>query len=161
MTTYESDIKTISLSEEAIFNQLSDLNNLKRLQGLNLGVNSEHADKLKDMEFDTDSVFFKVDGFGKVGLRIIEREPFKTIKFESENVPVNANVWIQLKQVTETDTKMKLTLKADLPMMVKMMVDKKLKEGINTIADVIAKAVKLAPPTPPAGGEFKTELLQK
>lgn len=141
MTTYESDIKTISSSEEVVFNQLSDLNNLKRLQELDLGANSEYADKLKDMEFDADSVFFSVDGFGKVGMRIIEREPFKTIKFQSENVPMSANVWIQLKQVAENETKMKLTLKAEIPMMIKMMVDKKLKEGINTIADVIAKGL--------------------
>lgn len=142
MTTYESDIKTISSSEEVVFNQISDLNNLKRLQELDLGANSEYTDKLKDMEFDTDSVFFSVDGFGKVGMRIIEREPFKTIKFQSENVPMSANVWIQLKQVAENETQMKLTLKAEIPMMIKMMVDKKLKEGINTIADVIAKAVQ-------------------
>ena len=74
MTTYESDIKTISSSEEVVFNQLSDLNNLKRLQELDLGANSEYADKLKDMEFDADSVFFSVDGFGKVGMRIIEHD---------------------------------------------------------------------------------------
>ncbi|MGC3977913.1 MAG: SRPBCC family protein [Paludibacteraceae bacterium] len=141
MTTYESDIKTISSSEEVVFNQLSDLNNLKKLQELNLGEKSEYADKLKDMEFDSDSVFFNVDGFGRVGMRVIEREPYKTIKFQSENVPVNANVWVQLKQVAENDTRMKLTLKADIPMMIKMMVDKKLKEGINMIADVIAKAI--------------------
>lgn len=141
MTTYESDIKTISSSEEQVFNQLSDLNNLKKLQNINLGENSQYADKLKDMEFDADSVRFSVDGFGKVGMRIIEREPFSTIKFQSENVPVNANIWIQLKQVSENETKMKLTLKAEIPMMIKMMVDKKLQEGINMIADAIAKGL--------------------
>jgi len=36
---------------------------------------------------------------------------------------------------------MKLTLKSDLPVMIKMMIDKKLKEGINLIADVLAKAL--------------------
>ena len=149
MTTYESDIKTISSSEEQVFNQLSDLNNLKKLQNINLGENSQYADKLKDIEFDADSVHFSVDGFGKVGMRVIEREPFKTIKFQSENVPVNANVWIQLKQVSDNETKMKLTLKAEIPMMIKMMVDKKLQEGINMIADAIAKGVA---PHPPKGG---------
>ncbi|MDD3321799.1 MAG: SRPBCC family protein [Paludibacter sp.] len=136
MTTYESDIKTISSSEEVVFGILSDLNNLKRIQD-----NPELANKVKDIEFDADSVSFSVEGFGKIGLKVIEREPFKTIKFASEHAPVEINVWIQLKQVAENDTRMKLTLKAKLPAMIKMMVDKKLKEGINKVADLIVKAL--------------------
>ncbi|MDD3079291.1 MAG: SRPBCC family protein [Paludibacter sp.] len=136
MTTYESDIKTISSSEEMVFGVLSDLNNLQKISN-----NPEINNKIKDLKFETDSVCFSIDGFGRVGFRIIEREPFKTIKLESENTPIHINGWIQLKQVSTNDTHMKLTLKADLPMMVKMMVDKKLKEGINAIADVIAKTL--------------------
>jgi len=136
MTTYESDIKTISSNEEVVFGILSDLNNLQKLQ-----ENPALADKVKDIQFDTDSCSFAVEGFGKVGFRIIEREPFQTIKLASENAPVQVNVWIQLKQVAENDTRLKLTLKAELPTMIKMMVDKKLKEGINVIADMLAKAL--------------------
>ena len=136
MTTYESDIKTISSSEEVVFGILSDLNNLKKLQ-----ENPALADKVKDIQFDTDSCSFAVEGFGKVGFRIVEREPFKTIKLTSEHAPVQVSVWIQLKQLAENETALKLTLKAELPMMIKMMVDKKLKEGINSIADVLAKTL--------------------
>jgi glutaminyl-tRNA synthetase len=50
MTTYESDIKTISSNEEVVFGILSDLNNLKKLQD-----NPALADKVKDLKFDTDS----------------------------------------------------------------------------------------------------------
>ena len=140
MTTYESDIKTISSNEEVVFGILSDLNNLNRIQG-----NPELADKVKDLEFDADSVRFTVEGIGRIGFRIIDREPFKTIKFASEHAPVDLNVWIQLKQVAENDTRMKLTLKAELPTMIKMMVDKKLKEGINKVADLIANALSTKP----------------
>lgn len=136
MSTYESDIKTISSSEEMVFGILSDLNNLKKLQ-----ENPALTDKIKDLQFDADSCSFSVEGLGKVGFRIVEREPFKTIKLASENAPVEVNVWIQLKQVAENDTRMKLTLKAELPTMIKMMVDKKLKEGINSIADLLAKTL--------------------
>jgi len=136
MTTYESDIKTISSSEEMVFGILSDLNNLDKLT-----ENQLLNDKLKNLKFDTDSCSFDVEGLGTLGFRIIEREPHTTIKFESEHAPVHVNVWIQLKQVAENDTRMKLTLKADIPTMIKMLVDKKLKEGINTIADAIAVAL--------------------
>jgi len=136
MTTYESDIKTISSNEEVVFGILSDLNNLKEILD-----RTPLTDKVKDLEFQTDSCTFVVEGFGKMGFRIIEREPFKTIKLHSEKAPVDLNVWIQLIQRAENDTQMKLTLKADLPAMIKMMVDKKLKEGINLIADVLAKVL--------------------
>ena len=136
MTTYESDIKTISSNEEVVFGILSDLNNLKGIL-----ERTPLTDKVKDLEFQTDSCSFAVEGFGKMGFRIIEREPFKTIKLHSEKAPVDINVWIQLVQRAENDTQMKLTLKADIPAMIKMMVDKKLKEGINLIADVLAKVL--------------------
>lgn len=136
MTTYESDIKTISSNEEVVFGILSDLNNLNGIL--------EHTtltEKVKDLQFETDNCSFKVEGFGKMGFKIIEREPFKTIKLISEHAPVEISVWIQLVQKTENETHMKLTLKADLPLMIKMMIDKKLKEGINLIANVLAKSL--------------------
>lgn len=136
MTTYESDIKTISSNEEVVFGILSDLNNLQKFQ-----ESVPQTDKVKDLTFDTDSCTFIVDGFGKIGFKIIEREPFKTIKLASENAPVQLTVWIQLKAISGNETAMKLTLKADLPAMIKMMVDKKLKEGINMVAEVLTKAL--------------------
>ena len=136
MTTYESDIKTISSNEEVVFGILSDLNNLKKILD-----NAPSTEQVKDLQFDTDSCSFAVDGFGRVGFRIIEREPFKTIKLHSEKAPINVNLWVQLKQRAENDTQMKLTLKAEIPAMIKMMVDKKLKDGINMIADVLANAL--------------------
>lgn len=136
MSTYESDIKTISSDEEMVFGILSDLNNLSRIAD-----NPELSTKVKDLQYDTDSCSFGVEGYGRVGFRIIEREAFKTIKLESENSPIPINVWIQLKQVAENDTKMKLTMSAELPAMIKMMLDSKLKSGINSVADVLAKAL--------------------
>jgi hypothetical protein len=136
MTTYESDIKTIFLNEKEVFGILSDLNNLSKLQ-------ENHAlnDKVKNLTFDTDSCSFTVEPVGKVGFRIIERDPFKTIKLKSENSPVELNLWVQLKQVDENQTAMKLTLKAELPTMIKMMVDKKLKDGIDAIANLLANTL--------------------
>ena len=136
MSTYESDIKTISSDEEMVFGILSDLNNLSRIAD-----NPELSTKVKDLQYDTDSCSFGVEGYGRVGFRIIEREAFKTIKLESENSPIPINVWIQLKQVAENDTKLKLTMSAELPAMIKMMLDSKLKSGINSVADVLAKAL--------------------
>lgn len=136
MTTYESDIKAISSNEEVVFGILNDLKNLEKLAN-----NPSLMDKAQDLHFDSDSCSFVVEGFGKMGFRIVEREPFKTIKLVSENAPVEVIVWIQLKSVDVNNTQLKLTVKAELPMMIKMMVDKKLQEGVNSIADLLAKTL--------------------
>ena len=141
MTTYESEIKTIPQPQEVVFNTLSDLKNLQKVQNTDFEGRKKAEEYLKDIEFESDSLKFSVTGMGKVGFRIIEREPFKTIKLEAENSPISANGWIQLVSVSENETKMKLTIKADLPMMVKMMVDGKLKKGVNAIADALVEAL--------------------
>ena len=136
MTTYESEIKTISSSEEMVFGILSDLNNLSKLKDIPVA-----NEKIKDLQFDADSCSFGVEGMGRIGFRIIDREPFKTIKLESEQSPVKVNIWVQLKQVADNETRMKLTLKAELPAMIKMMVGNKLQDGVNAIAELLSKSL--------------------
>jgi carbon monoxide dehydrogenase subunit G len=77
---------------------------------------------------------------GKISLKIIEREEPKTIKFETLQSPMPFNLWIQLLPVTESSSKMKLTIKADMNPFLKMMVAKPLQEGIEKIADMLAMA---------------------
>ena len=133
LSTYESSIKTISYNKDMVFAVLSDLSNLEKVRS------KLPEDKIKDVTFDTDSITFSVDGLGKFGLRIIDREPCKTLKFESENSPILLNLWIQLVDVSEDVTKLKLTLKADFPTMIKMMVGNKVNDGLEKMADVLSK----------------------
>lgn len=143
MTTYESDVKTISSSGEVVFNILSNLTNFSNLQNMNPDAQGKMSEMLKDIEFDADSCRFSVEGIGRVGFRITERDPFKTIKLEAENSPIAVNGWVQLVEVSENDTRLKLTLKAEMPMMIKMMADGKLKKGINTIADALVQFLNI------------------
>lgn len=96
------------------------------------------ADKIEDFSFDRDSCSFSVKPVGQIKFSIVDREPAKTIKFEADKSPVQLNFWIQLKQVDERDTRMKLTLKADLNPFLKPMLSKPLQDGINKIADFLA-----------------------
>jgi carbon monoxide dehydrogenase subunit G len=47
-------------------------------------------------------------------------------------------MWIQLKQVAENDTRMKLTLRADLSPFIKPMASKPLQDVLDKIAAVLA-----------------------
>lgn len=135
MTTYESNIETLNSNVMKAYELFSDLRNLEKFK------DRIPSDKIKDIEFDTDSCRFSVDPIGKVGLVIVDKEEGKTIKFGAENSPVEANMWIQLKEVEENVTKMKLTIKANLPFLIKPMVDGKLKEFINQLSQALALAV--------------------
>lgn len=132
MTEFVSEVKTIPHDEDRIFTMLSDLSNLERIK------DRLPQDKIQDFEFDSDSCSFAVAPVGKITFRIVEREPNKTIKFETTNSPVPLFLWIQLKQVAPEDTKLKITIKADLNPFIKPMVSKPLQDALDKIAVVIA-----------------------
>ncbi len=131
---YESKIHSAAASAEQIYKVLSNLNNLNRVKDL------IPKDKVQELEISEDCVRMKVDGLGqKIAISIVDKIENDTIKFGAENIPMEMNFWIQLKEVTPNDTRIKLTLKADLPMMFKMMLDKKLQNGIDQAAEMLAK----------------------
>lgn len=131
---YESKIHSAAASAEQIYKVLSNLNNLNRVKDL------IPKDKVQELEISKDCVRMKVDGLGqKIAVSIVDKIENDTIKFGAENIPMEMNFWIQLKEVTPNDTRIKLTLKADLPMMFKMMLDKKLQNGIDQAAEMLAK----------------------
>ncbi|EFL44889.1 hypothetical protein [Prevotella disiens] len=132
MSKFESSIKQIPYPQQSVYNMLSDLTNIERVK------NKVPEDKLKDMTFDKDSIAISVAPVGQVSMRIIEREEPKTIKFASDNSPMSFNFWIQILPVSETESKLKLTIDADIPFFAKSMVSGPLQEGIEKIADALA-----------------------
>lgn len=133
MTEFISQTKVIPYNEDHIYAMLSDLSNLEKVK------DRIPQDKIKDFEFDSDSCSLTVDPVGKITFQIVEREPNKTIKFTTTNSPVPLFLWIQLKQVDEKDTRMRLTVRADLSPLIKPMVSKPLQEGVDKIADILAQ----------------------
>ena len=131
-TTFESAVKTINACDEDIFATLTDLRNAEKLK------DRIPQDKVKEIQFEQDSISFVVDPIGKLKLKIVDQEPFKTIKFSGEQAPVDFFVWIQLKETDETETKMKITLKAELNPIIKMMASKPLEQFVNMLADALA-----------------------
>ncbi|MBO4660401.1 MAG: SRPBCC family protein [Prevotella sp.] len=132
MAQFESSIKQIPYPQQAVYDMLSDLSNIERVK------DRIPEDKLNNLSFDSDSISIDVAPVGAVSMRIVEREEPKTIKFESENSPMPFNFWIQLLPTSDTESKMRLTIKADIPIFLKAMVSKPLQEGIEKIADALA-----------------------
>lgn len=139
---YVSDIKIIPNNQEVIYNYLSNFENLSKYvnEGL-LEKMTEQIPQLKisNFESDADSCRFEISGMGQAEIRIIERDAPKDIKITSSgSIPVGIVFWIQLLPSGPYETKLRLTLDAEMSMMIKMMVNKKLEEGINRMADMLA-----------------------
>ena len=133
MTKFESSVKQIPYPVEDVYRNISDLSNLERVR------DRIPQDKLQDFQFDSDSVEVSVSPVGTIKLRICEREENKCVKFETEQSPMPFNLWIQVLPVSATESKMKVTVKADIPFMLKGMVSGPLQDGVEKIADALSQ----------------------
>ena len=129
---YESKIGQVNANAADVFAVLTNLENLQRF--------AEHIpqDKVKELEITRDTIRFKVDGLAqKISIGIVDQEENKMIKYGAENIPIPLNAWIQLKQMDEMDTRMRITTKTDMPAMFRMMLDKKLQTGLDQAVDML------------------------
>ena len=131
---YESKITSAPCSAQQVYRVLSNLQNLERVRDM------IPQDKVQELEIEPDRVRMKVDGLAqKITIAIVDRIENDTVKFGAEGIPMDANFWIQMKEVSPTDTRLKLTIKADIPFMFKMMIDKKLQQGLDQAAEMLAQ----------------------
>ena len=131
---YESKITSAPCSAQQIYRVLSNMQNLERVKDM------IPKDKIQEMEIEPDRVRLKVDGLAqKITIAIVDRIENDTVKFGAEGIPMDANFWIQMKEVSPTDTRLKLTVKADVPFMFKFMIEKKLQTGLDQAAEMLAQ----------------------
>lgn len=131
---YTSQVRIIPAPVEVVYPALSNLQNLERVR--------EHIpkDRIQELEITADSVRMKVDGLGqKISIIIEDRIENDTVKFGAEGLPMPMNFWIQLKPGEGNTCYVKLTLKAELPMMFRMMLDKKIQKGLDDAADMLTQ----------------------
>lgn len=156
MADFESEIKYMAAPVERVYAKLSDLNNLRTIQeGLNnpmvqQAIRQQAGDQMdeqkmqqlvkaaNELRFDADSVTLDAGIAGTITLRVVSREPDRTVKFAVDGAPMAANFWIQLLPVSSGGSKMKLTLRAELNFLMKQMLKGKLAEGIDKVASVLA-----------------------
>ncbi|MCI7580296.1 MAG: SRPBCC family protein [Prevotella sp.] len=132
-TRFESSVKQIPYPQQAVYDMLSNLENISKV------MDRVPADKIKDISFDRDHVSMSVDPVGAIKLAVCEREEPKCIKFQTEKSPVPFCVWIQMLPVTDTTSKMRITAEADLNPFIKTLVQKPLQDGVEQIADGLAQ----------------------
>jgi hypothetical protein len=133
MTEYVSEVKQIPHGDATVFGVLSNLQNLEQLwEWLPM-------EGMRDFTFDVAAVSFRVDPVGEVTFRLVERQPNKLLKFQAERLPLPVYLWIQLVGKSETDTRLRVTVRADMNPLIKGMVDKSLREAVEKLSDGLSK----------------------
>lgn len=129
MQNYESKQQQILLPADAVYAVISRFDNLTPAL----------KDKVEEWEADENHCSFKAKGF-TVKLRIIDKETPKFVKITGDEggVPVDFNFWMQLHQVSERDTRIRLVLHAELNMMMRMMIGGKIKTALDQIVESMA-----------------------
>ena len=148
MAKYESQIKQVPYCQSAVYAKLSDLTNLavikERFDDPNVQAKIP-ADKIEEvrnavnqMEFTTDTVSAPAGPIGTIAVQIVDREPEKCVKFTSTNSPVSFKLWVQMLPTSDTTSKLKVTIDADLNFFMKQMVGSHLEKGVDKFADMLA-----------------------
>ena len=148
MAKYESQIKQVPYTQSAVYAKISDLTNLAVIKDRfddPIVQEKMPADKIEEirhtvqqMEFTTDTVTAPAGPIGTIAVQIVDREPEKCVKFASTNSPVGFKLWIQVLPISETASKMKVTIDADLNFIMKQMVEPHLQKGVDKFADMLA-----------------------
>lgn len=141
----------VPYSQSAVYGKVSDLSNLASIkEKLNDPLYEEKvkgqipADKWEDvkarldeMECTTDTLTLSAGPIGNIAISVDTREPEKCVKYVSTTSPVSFKLWIQVLPTSETSSKIKVTIDADLPFFMKPMLEKPLKEGVEKFADML------------------------
>jgi hypothetical protein len=133
MTEFTSGIKTILYSDVDVYRVLSDLRKLESVK------DQIPENMLSDFSFEENSVSFRLDPIGKVTFFVEEREPNKMVKFKSEKLPFDVFLWIQLVAKAEKDTRLRLTVRADMNPFIRGMAQKPMREMVDKISDALTQ----------------------
>lgn len=132
MSQYESSTKHIPYPQEKVYAKLEDLNNLEGLK------DKLPEDKVKELTYSRDEATVNVPPLGNITIRVVEREEPKCIKLEAVGSPIPVNMWIQIIPDGEEASKMRIVAKAEINFMLRSMIEKPLKDGLEKIADALS-----------------------
>lgn len=119
-------------SQQALFNFLSDLNNLEQLMP---------EGKIDNWKSDSDSCEFSIKGMASIGLRVIDRKPNNEINIESfGKAPFKFKLNILIEQKSADSAETQIIFDGDVNPFMKMMIEKPLSNFFNMLT---AKAGEL------------------
>ena len=158
MTKYESQIYTVNATQQHAYERMANLKNFEALrqimeqpefvERLMANVPAEHAgkvtpEKIEEVRRQFENVVFSEDAvsfdskLGLITLAITEREEPKLVKLQGVGTPIAVTLWVQLLPLGAYQSKMKVTIGADVNFFIRKMVEKYLKQAPDGIASFL------------------------
>jgi hypothetical protein len=130
---YVSKIVKLNGSASVLYALFADFRNLVRMVP---------PDKVADLEATEDECSFTVKPIGHAGLRIVDREQDKTVKYATVGkTQDDFTLWVQLKPATAQETYLRITLRAKLNLVMRGLVGGKLQKGLDDFVDKLAEGM--------------------
>lgn len=137
MKRIESQVKHIPYSQEQVYAKVSDLTNLQAVAD-GLPLQGEMNISVRNLRCTTDTAECEISPVGRISLGIVSREPFKCVKLETLQSPVQMTAWIQIVSTGPDSCKIRITLDADLNILMAKMVEKPMTQAVERLADMLA-----------------------
>lgn len=151
LSKFESEVKLVPQAQQVIYSRFADLNNFAAVKDalnnpeVQQRINEQvPADKIEELKTYAEGLSFETDAIqiaspmGNITLRVVEREEPKCIKFASEGSPLQLYVWIQLLPHGDYETKMRVTVGAEVNFFMKGMVAKPLQQAADGLANMLS-----------------------
>ena len=138
---YVSAITKNPCQDSQLFDFVSDFRNIASILP---------AEAKEKATFTQDSIIVQAMAGMSVTFKILEQEPNKLIKLGTEQNDM-FRLWIQLKQVAPYDTRIRITLRTNVPLVARAMLKK---EKLQSLVDGLAQALGQIPVYAFQGNKF-------
>ena len=125
LTKIESEVVDVENSAENIYNYLSDFRNFEKLM----------PSQVTNWKATEEECSFTLNGMATIGMKIVEKTPFKKITINSHGkVPFEFQLFVLITEKGTNSCVGQLVFESDLNPMLKMMVVKPLGNFFNMLA---------------------------
>lgn len=139
MAIYKSGNVTLNASADAVYNKLSNLENLKEMLG------KVPADKIPDdkrqmfenIRITPDTIEVPGGPMGNLIFRVVERKSPSLIKLQGEGIPIQMSLALNVAPLTETSSSANVDIDINIPAMLKPMIGGQVQKIADQFGDVL------------------------
>ena len=139
MTTYSSKEITLPASADVVFEKLSNLQNLRSLLD-KVPVDKVPEDKrhmFENITITEDSIEVPGGPMGSLRFKVTEKTAPSYIKLIGEGMPIEMNLAMNVKPVSENSSLAKVDINIDIPALLKPMVGGQIQKMADQFGDVL------------------------
>lgn len=139
MTTIKSEKTPINASAEAVYDKLSNLENLKKMFE-NIPADKIPEDKremFESLKVTSDSIVIPTGMAGEITLRVADKLAPKLIRMEGEGAPVALSMQLAIEPDGADKCEIEVSMSMEVPAMIKPMITGPVKRAMNQFAQLL------------------------